>query len=137
MQEGWIGKSYVILFDDAESERMTKGYGVSLYLPGCRVVAIVGWDDLVVENEQGERFRVPTVPMDESHMAALDEDYDPAALVPDPGAAGKIKWYLQPVILGGNPHPGDNVTWVSPEDHQKLVRWWNRKYRETLEKEEP
>ena len=136
MKEGWIGKSYLLLFDDDESERVTKGYGVSLYLPGHRVVALVGWDDLVVENEQGRRFRVPTVPMDESHMTALDEDYDPAELVPDPGAAGKIKWYLQPVILGGNPHPGDNVTWVSLEDHQKLVRWWNRKYREILEKEE-
>jgi hypothetical protein len=43
---------------------------------------------------------------------------------------GRIKWYIKPVVFGGDPNPGENVTWVTHEQHAELVAWWNRKYRE-------
>jgi hypothetical protein len=31
--------------------------------------------------------------------------------------AGKIKWYVKSVIFGGDPQIGDNLMWVSHEEH--------------------
>jgi hypothetical protein len=50
---------------------------------------------------------------------------------------GKIKWYMQPIIFGGDPNAGSNMTWVDLPNHQKLVRWWNDKYRELSGEKEP
>ena len=43
---------------------------------------------------------------------------------------GKIKWYVKPVIFDGDPNIGDNLIWVGHEEHAKLVRWWNKFYRD-------
>jgi hypothetical protein len=43
--------------------------------------------------------------------------------------AGKIKWYVTPLVFGGDPKIGDNLVWVSHEEHAQLVRWWNEQYR--------
>lgn len=48
----------------------------------------------------------------------------------DDRLAGKIKWYIKPVIFGGDPQIGDNLMWVSHEEHAQLVRWWNKYYRD-------
>jgi hypothetical protein len=40
----------------------------------------------------------------------------------------KTKWYITPVVFGGDPQMGDNMTWVSHEQHAQLVRWWNEMY---------
>ena len=42
--------------------------------------------------------------------------------------SGRIKWYVKPLVFGGDPELGDNVIWVTQEDHVSLVRWWNRLY---------
>ena len=43
---------------------------------------------------------------------------------------GKIKWYVTPIVFGGNPALKDNIIWVTLAEHTELVQWWNRKYRE-------
>ena len=30
---------------------------------------------------------------------------------------GKIKWYINPIVFGGDPKAEDNITWVSHEQH--------------------
>jgi hypothetical protein len=133
MKEGWINDSYVIAFDSKESERMTGAYGIGDYLPGHTIVALVGWDDFVVRAEADQHFRVPTVPLDQKYFDNLDETFDLDSLVPDKRFTGKIKWYIQPIIFGGDPSSEENMTWVDIETHQKLVRWWNQKYREVTQ----
>jgi hypothetical protein len=41
----------------------------------------------------------------------------------------KIKWYVKPVVFGGDPQLGTNVVWVSRDEHVKLVKYWNGLYR--------
>jgi len=43
---------------------------------------------------------------------------------------GKIKWYIKPVLFGGEPELSDNIKWVELDQHAQLVRFWNQKYRE-------
>jgi hypothetical protein len=50
-------------------------------------------------------------------------------LQPDGRFAGKIKWYLKPIAFGGNASVGENLVWVSHDEHAQLVKWWNDKYR--------
>ena len=50
--------------------------------------------------------------------------------VPDERVRGKIKWYIKPLLFGGEPGMSDNVKWVELDQHAQLVRFWNQKYRE-------
>jgi len=49
-------------------------------------------------------------------------------LQPDGRFTGKIKWYVKPIALGGDAGVGENLVWVSHEEHGQLVKWWNDKY---------
>lgn len=49
-------------------------------------------------------------------------------LVPDNRFEGKIKWYVKPMVLGGDPMLGENVVWVSHEEHAQLATYWNELY---------
>lgn len=51
------------------------------------------------------------------------------SLQADARFTGKIKWYVQPIVFGGDPQMGNNVIWVGHEEHAKLVKWWNEQYR--------
>jgi hypothetical protein len=53
---------------------------------------------------------------------------DCAALKPDERLRGKVKWYVKPVVFGGDPNPGENMTWISLEDHVQAVKYWNEMY---------
>lgn len=132
MKEGWNDDSYFVVFDDDEARLMTESYGIAEYLPGYRIVALRGWDDFVVEDETGQRFTVPTVPLDAKYMAGFDGSDQWDNLESDDRVAGKIKWYIKPTIFGGDPSLGPNLTWVDPATHQQLVRFWNDAYREVL-----
>jgi hypothetical protein len=50
-------------------------------------------------------------------------------MVPDERFLGKIKWYVQPIVFGGDPNIGMNVIWVNHEEHAQAVTWWNDLYR--------
>ena len=121
-------------FDEAESELLTEGYGVRQFLPGLTVVGILGWDDFILRNQGGQLFRVPTVPLVKRYVESLDEVPDPSSLNQDRRFTGKIKWYTQPIVFGGDPSSEENIIWVDIQKHQELVKWWNRMYTEVAGK---
>ena len=131
MNEGWYGDDDLILFAEPEIREAGKRYAISEFLPGLQVVGLRGWDDFIVRDTDGRTYSVPTVPVELQYLKPFSLP-DPA-LVPEPDERfrGKIKWYTKPVVFGGDPNFGDNMTWVSHEEHAQLVRWWNDLYRST------
>ena len=129
MREGWDGEDYLVLFAGPEVEAATQRYGVSQAIPGHRLVGLRSWDDFIVQDAAGRSYAVPTVPLEPGRLAPFALPAEPVALRPDERLAGRIKWYVKPVVFGGDPNAGDNLTWVTHEQHAQLVAWWNDQYR--------
>jgi hypothetical protein len=132
MTEGWFGDDYLILFEDRASG-LDRAYGLSDALPGYRLVGLRGWDDFLVEDSTGACFTVPTVPIVQEHLAPFTIPKISAKPEPDAKVRGRIKWYVKPIALGGDPQLPDNIAWITLEQHTELVTWWNRKYHEVRE----
>lgn len=131
MIEGWHDNTYLTLFEEqAEATAMTERYGLSNLLPGFTAVGLRGWDDLIVRDAGGRYFTVSTVPISREHLRDFDFKINLASLGSDDQMRGKIKWYVTPLIFGGDPSSPENVTWISIEQHPDAVRWWNAKYQE-------
>ena len=131
MIEGWNDDTYLILFEEqADAVAMTERYGLPEILPGFTVAGLSGWDDLIVRDASGQFFTVPAVPMTPEHLQRYSFDIDLSAVSPDDQLRGKIKWYVTPLVFGGDPSSEDNVAWITLEEHVNAVRWWNQKYRE-------
>jgi len=128
MIEGWHNDDYFILFESDESERIAQGYGIPESFPGYELVGLIGWDDFILAKPDGTRCRVPTVPLDHTEMTVFDGSIADSELIADEKLIGRIKWYIKPIVFGGDPGLGENVTWVDLDAHQQLVRWWNQKY---------
>ena len=101
---------------------------MSAFLPGCTLIGIRGWDDFIVQDEAERKYCIPTVPLDPQYLIPCDLDLG-ATLSPDPSYARMVKWYVKPIVFGGGPEVGSNLTWVNHEQHGQLVRWWNDLYR--------
>ena len=128
MIEGWSEDQYVILFDDPEIPSATSGYQVEIGLPGFTVIGLCGWDDLIVRDLEGGVFTVPSVPVEAEHLAA----FDPATakrVESDNRFSGRIRWYIKPLVFGGDPNDEANTSWLTHDEHRKIVVWWNQKYR--------
>lgn len=130
MHEGWCADVYFVLFEPEEVEPAGIRYGVSEALPGFRLVGLHGWDDFLVQDATGVLFRVPAVPLVSKYLEPFTVLPSPEALQPDARFAGRIKWYVTPLVFGGKADLGENVSWVQHEQHSALVRWWNAKYSE-------
>ncbi|HEU4886048.1 MAG TPA: hypothetical protein VFT45_27670 [Longimicrobium sp.] len=129
MREGWLGDDYIILFSEEEATAASRRYGIGEALPGCTIIGLWGWDDFLVRDPAGRTFTVPTVPMSAGYQREIA--LPPAApLLADDRFTGRIKWYVTPIIFGGDPEPGENLIWVSHDDHAALVTWWNARYHE-------
>ena len=89
-----------------------------------------GWDDFIVEDSSGSLFTVPTVPLIPSLLKPFLLDATRIDFIFDDRVQGKIKWYVTPIVFGGDPILIDNMAWVTLEQHSQLVKWWNEKYRE-------
>jgi hypothetical protein len=128
MTEGWLNEDYLILFSDAEIEEASKRYGIEQSLPGFKVLGLRGWDDFLVSDDVGTTYSVPTVPLEQQYLkeATVPER---SSLKSDSRLKEKIKWYLKPLVFGGNANEQANLTWVSHEQHAGLVVWWNNQYR--------
>lgn len=98
-------------------------------LPGFDVVGLRTWDDFIVRDSAGNIFSVPTVPANPQHLSPFAIPKDAQTLRSDERFQGKIKWYVKPIVFGGDPSLGDNVVWVTHETHAQAVRWWNEQYR--------
>ena len=129
MIEGWHHKEYVILFDKEEVATVSQRYGIADSLPGFEILGLLGWDDFIVRDQMGHDFTVPTIPVDSAHLRPYRALAPGIVLTPDNRFGGKIKWYIKPVALGGDPESGENVIWVDHGQHAELVRWWNNLYR--------
>ena len=127
MVEGWLGDEYLILFDTSEVGAASDRYAISRWLPAHQVIGLRGWDDLLIKNHMGQVFSVPSVPISAEYVAPFPVASNPT-LSPDSRFTGKIKWYVQPISLGGDPTSDANTTWVSHEQHGQLVAWWNERY---------
>ena len=129
MREGWHGNDYLILFDEPEVVPASERYELLRLLPGFKALGLLGWDDFIVRNDSGQTYSVPTIPVDTRYLSPLSLPDGGSALHPDPRFSGKIKWYVKPIVFGGDARVGENQVWVSHEEHAQLVKFWNEKYR--------
>jgi hypothetical protein len=129
MKEGWVGDIYLILFDEAEVANLSELYGFSEILPGYHLLGLRGWDDFIIQNSEGTVCFIPTVPLDPKYLTPAATPVQRDNLQPDARFRGKIKWYLKPIVFGGDHGLAENLTWISLEEHARLVRWWNNLYR--------
>jgi hypothetical protein len=68
--------------------------------------------------------------LDEKYLEPFEFPSTPMRLEADEKLVGKIKWYITPIIFGGDPAAEENMTWLTPEKHAEFVRWWNDLYRQ-------
>ena len=128
MQEGWCGEDHLIIFADSEVDPVSERYAMPALLPGYRILGLRGWDDFVVQDAANRTYSIPTVPLDLQYLSPFNIPPN-VELLKDERFEGKIKWYINPIVFGGDPKAEDNITWVSHEEHAELVRWWNNLYR--------
>ena len=128
MKEGWHDDNYLQLFDSSEISSVTESYRLDKYLPGFSVVGLLSWDDLIVRDNKGSLFSVPTVPLGPEHLKRLTFQLPTSPLISDLRFIGKVKWYIKPILFGGNPTAADNISWVDSAQHCQLVVWWNDQY---------
>jgi len=129
MREGWHGEDYLVLFDESEVAAASERYEVLRLLPGFKVLGLRSWDDFVVRNATGQTYTVPTLPLDTQHLSSFSVPDGETTLQSDGRFTGKVKWYVKPIAFGGDAGVGENLVWVSHEEHAQLVKWWNDKYR--------
>lgn len=129
MIEGWCGNDHLILFNEAEIASALDRYAVSQLLPGYKVIGLRGWDDFVVEDSSGATFCVPTVPAVAEQLSPYALPSAGSTLSPNDRCHGKIKWYVKPIVFGGDPQSEAKIIWVNHEQHAELVRYWNGLYR--------
>lgn len=102
------------------------------YLPGFEVVGIVGWDDLIVRDSDRNTYRVPSVPMHKKYLEPYSVPPNASDVENDDRFAGRVKWYVQPLVFGGSPSDDENMTWINLDQHPEVVVWWNEKYQESV-----
>lgn len=128
MNEGWQNDTYFVILTQDESSAAMTAYRFDQFLPGYTLVGLKDWDDFIVINQAGVMLTLPTVPLDASYAApfALPRQI---SLEPDSRLIGKIKWYLTPLVFGGDPRDKANLTWITHEQHAELVAWWNEQHK--------
>jgi hypothetical protein len=128
LQEGWRADDYLILFSEAEVPSTSNRYEISKFLPGYQIIGLCGWDDFILRDSLGKTYCVPTIPLDRKYVESYPSPDPSQPLEFDERYCGKIKWYIKPIVFGGKAEIGNNLTWVSHEQHGELVRWWNNLY---------
>ena len=129
MKEGWHNDDYLILFEGGEIEQKEQEYRLDHLLPDHRLLGLIGWDDfLVMESASQKLYRIPIIPISSQHRKEWPHSVDSTALKPDERFQGKVKWYVKPIVFGGDPNPGENMTWISHGDHVQAVKYWNDMY---------
>jgi hypothetical protein len=121
VRQGWYGDDYLILFNDSEASAASDSYAISQVLPGFKVIGLRGWDDFILQDSNGATFSVPTVPAIPAHLSPYALPPAGSTLAPDDRFQNKIKWYVQPVVFGGDPQLGANIVWISHDEHAQLA----------------
>lgn len=136
MEEGWNDNEYLILYALSEIAEASERYAISKLLPGYEVVGLRGWDDFILRDAGERTYSMPTVPVKMANLSTFQVP-NHQGLRPDSRFQGKIKWYIKPLVFGGEPQAKNNIAWVSHEQHAQLVLWWNKKYRSLRPEEFP
>ncbi len=131
MIEGWQDSDYLLLFEEQnEAVAMTERYGLERLLPGYTILGMKGWDDFILRDCNNQLFTIPTVPIDKQYLQSFCLSIDLSTLVPDERLRNKIKWYIKPLVFGGDPKSEENIAWISLDQHVEAVAWWNHMYRD-------
>ena len=131
MKEGWHNDEHFVLFESQEEARSaTIRYGLPDYLPDFFIVGLKGWDDFILCDLRGDYFSVPTVPLSIEVVRPYAFPVETLKLTTDSRFENRIKWYIKPVVFGGDPTSKENMTWLSHDVHERAVRYWNDLYRE-------
>ena len=130
MKEGWHQDDYIVLFDADSAQAVSARYGVARWLPTYTLIGLLNWDDLLVQDQAGAAFTVPSLPMSREYLSPFKLPRGDVVLAADARLTGKIRWYVKPLVFGGNPADESNVCWVTPEQHAQLVVFWNERYEE-------
>ena len=107
---------------------MTDRYEIRTYLPGFSAVGLKSWDEFILCDANDHFYTVPTVPLTSQHLKPFDFVLNSVGIHRDDRLAGKIKWYIQPIVFGGSPLDKKNETWITLDQHVEAVKWWNAKY---------
>lgn len=136
MKDGWYNEKYFALAENQqEAMQLTAEYGISENLPGYYFIGLVDWDDFILSSEDGNYFRVATVPLAVEDLQPYQFPGEQIRMQVDLRLTEKVKWYITPLIFGGSPTDGKNMAWISYSQHAQFVRWWNVKYRELKQKD--
>jgi hypothetical protein len=128
MNEGWFGDDYLILFAESELGAVADRYAISRWLPRYELIGLSGWDDLIVKDDAGQTYSIPAVPIDPEYLEPFSIPKKGTILEYDHRFAGKIKWYVKPLVLGGSPTDKANIILINHTQHGQLVNYWNRVY---------
>ncbi len=126
MNEGWHGDEYLVIFSQAESQAAAANYHLDRRLPGYVLIGLRSWDDFIVVNPAGAALSLPTLPLEASRADGFLLP-EAISLQPDTRFTGRVKWYVKPLVFGGEPS-AENTSWVTHDQHVQLVTWWNDKY---------
>ena len=107
MTEGWFGDDYLISLNEAEVASASDRYSISRFIPGHQVIGLRGWDDLIVRDSVGLVYTVPSVAMDSGFLSRYVFPEAESSMVPEERFLGRIKWYVQPIVFGGDPNYRD------------------------------
>jgi hypothetical protein len=129
VREGWVGDNYLILFEDDELPVAFANYSFPEFLPGYKLLGLRGWDDFIVDDNAGHLFTIPTVPLNTKYLTPFQLPGADQAWTSDEQCMGKIKWYVKPLVFGGDPSSHQNQAWINHDQHAQLVRYWNNLYR--------
>jgi hypothetical protein len=131
MIEGWHNDDYLILCEDqSETNAMTERYAIVNYLPDYMILGLKSWDDFIVCDARKQFFTVPSVPLDAKYLQPFGLKFDVSKLLPDPRLPGKIRWFIKPLVFGGDPSAESNTKWITLDEHVEAVKWWNELYRD-------
>jgi hypothetical protein len=131
MKDGWFNNEYFALYESQEeATSATLRYELSEYLAGFFVVGLKFWDDFILCDTEGRYYTVPTVPLTREDLRVYAFPSESLTLRPDPKLAGKIKWYVQPLVFGGSASATDNLAWISHAQHFEAVVYWNKLFRD-------
>lgn len=129
MDEGWINEEYVVLFGE-ETSSLNEAYAAGEFLPSYTLVGLLSWNDFIVADSNGRLFTVPTVPLVNTLVRPFELELAQNQFIFDERVHGRIKWYVTPLVFGGDPQLEENIAWLKLDQHVQLVKWWNEKYRE-------
>ncbi len=135
MQEGWCDNDYIILYDSNLAGQVAAKYELHRFLGGYSLIGLRGWDDFIVAAPDRKTYTIPTIPIDLRHLTPFDVP-SPQLLKVDHRFTGRIKWYVQPLVFGGDGGAEDNLVWLNQEQHAKAVVYWNNLYQEHISRGE-